>query len=118
MTRFFLTFQLTCHIPTVHPYIFHLSFFFFSCIDSQSQGSWSPNIRGPLIYIYIYIHSHSQNNSLQHPQLVFYFIFTINIAKYKFDFFMVDLNSRKIRESTPKKSRKIDNEDLTFRVTS
>ena len=65
-----------------------------------------------------FFHSHSQNNSARHHQLVFYFIFKIKRVKFKSDFFMVDINLRKIRESTPKISRKINNEDITFQVAS
>ena len=62
--------------------------------------------------LFKFFYSHFQNNSVRHHQLVFYFIFKRNIVKSKYDFFRVDLNLKKIKESIPKNSGKINKKNI------
>ena len=46
------------------------------------------------------------------PPISIYFIFKRNIVKSKYDLFRVDINLKKIKESIPKNSRKINKENI------
>ena len=113
MTRFPFDFSIYLSHPDCSSLQFSLIFFFFYCIDSQSQSMWSPTIFSfffffctpivqwsptnffflhklkaydcplPPLFLIFFFHSHSQNNLLRHHQLVFYFIFKRKRVKSK-----------------------------------